>query len=101
MGDPGATRTRDPQIRNLVLYPTELRDHFVLKIIADGLIILSAGCKLIYCFDVQGKQGGNYWLHFRACGRRVLFFAIFIAKRGWDGAIFFGDGDGIVAVQPA
>ena len=25
-GDPGAIRTRDPQIRNLVLYPTELRD---------------------------------------------------------------------------
>ncbi len=26
-GDPGAIRTRDPQIRNLMLYPTELRDH--------------------------------------------------------------------------
>ncbi|EGE55920.1 hypothetical protein RHECNPAF_800023 [Rhizobium etli CNPAF512] len=26
-GDPGAIRTRDPQIRNLVLYPAELRDH--------------------------------------------------------------------------
>jgi hypothetical protein len=24
-GDPGAIRTRDPQIRNLVLYPAELR----------------------------------------------------------------------------
>ncbi len=26
-GDPGAIRTRDTQIRNLVLYPAELRDH--------------------------------------------------------------------------
>ena len=26
-GDPGAIRTRDPQIRNLMLYPAELRDH--------------------------------------------------------------------------
>ena len=26
-GDPDAIRTRDPQIRNLVLYPAELRDH--------------------------------------------------------------------------
>lgn len=26
-GDPGAIRTRDPQIRNLVLYPAELRDR--------------------------------------------------------------------------
>ena len=24
--DPGATRTRDPQLRRLLLYPTELRD---------------------------------------------------------------------------
>ena len=24
-GDPGVIRTRDPQIRNLMLYPTELR----------------------------------------------------------------------------
>jgi hypothetical protein len=24
-GDPGAIRTRDPQIRNLMLYPAELR----------------------------------------------------------------------------
>ena len=28
IGDPGVIRTRDPQIRNLVLYPTELRDRF-------------------------------------------------------------------------
>jgi hypothetical protein len=27
-GDPGAIRTRDPQIRNLMLYPAELRDHW-------------------------------------------------------------------------
>ena len=27
-GDPGATRTRDPQLRRLLLYPTELRDPF-------------------------------------------------------------------------
>ncbi len=27
VGDPGAIRTRDPQIRNLVLYPAELRDQ--------------------------------------------------------------------------
>lgn len=26
-GDPGAIRTRDPQIRNLMLYPAELRGH--------------------------------------------------------------------------
>ena len=26
-GDPGAIRTRDLQIRNLLLYPAELRDH--------------------------------------------------------------------------
>lgn len=26
-GDPGWIRTTGPQIRNLVLYPTELRDH--------------------------------------------------------------------------
>ncbi len=25
-GDPGAIRTRDPQLRRLLLYPTELRD---------------------------------------------------------------------------
>ncbi len=25
--DPGATRTRDPQLRRLLLYPTELRDR--------------------------------------------------------------------------
>jgi hypothetical protein len=29
-GDPDAIRTRDPQIRNLMLYPAELRDHFLL-----------------------------------------------------------------------
>ena len=27
IGDPDRIRTCDPQIRNLVLYPTELRDH--------------------------------------------------------------------------
>ncbi len=27
IGDRGVTRTRDPQIRNLMLYPTELRGH--------------------------------------------------------------------------
>ena len=27
LSDPGATRTRDPQLRRLLLYPTELRDH--------------------------------------------------------------------------
>ena len=26
-GDPDVIRTRGPQIRNLVLYPAELRDH--------------------------------------------------------------------------
>lgn len=26
-GDPGAIRTRGPQIRNLMLYPAELRSH--------------------------------------------------------------------------
>ena len=26
-GDPGGIRTHDPQIRNLMLYPAELRDH--------------------------------------------------------------------------
>ena len=26
-GDPDWIRTSDPQIRNLMLYPTELRDH--------------------------------------------------------------------------
>ena len=26
-GDPDAIRTRDPQIRNLMLYPAELRGH--------------------------------------------------------------------------
>ncbi len=26
-GDPDRIRTCDPQIRNLMLYPTELRDH--------------------------------------------------------------------------
>ncbi len=26
-GTPGGTRTHDPQIRNLVLYPAELRGH--------------------------------------------------------------------------
>ena len=26
-GDPGAIRTHDLQIRNLLLYPAELRDH--------------------------------------------------------------------------
>ena len=28
IGDPDRIRTCDPEIRNLVLYPTELRDHF-------------------------------------------------------------------------
>jgi hypothetical protein len=28
LGDPGAIRTRDLQIRNLLLYPAELRDHW-------------------------------------------------------------------------
>ncbi len=32
VGDPGAIRTRDPQIRNLVLYPAELRDHWAASI---------------------------------------------------------------------
>lgn len=27
IGDPGWIRTTDPQIRNLMLYPAELRDH--------------------------------------------------------------------------
>ena len=27
--DLGAIRTRDPQLRRLLLYPTELRDHFI------------------------------------------------------------------------
>lgn len=27
VGDLDAIRTRDPQIRNLMLYPAELRDH--------------------------------------------------------------------------
>jgi len=27
-GVPGAIRTHDPQIRNLVLYPAELRGHY-------------------------------------------------------------------------
>jgi len=27
-GDPGAIRTPDPQLRRLLLYPAELRNHF-------------------------------------------------------------------------
>ena len=29
IGDPGVIRTRGPQIRNLVLYPAELRDRLL------------------------------------------------------------------------
>ncbi len=49
-GDPEWIRTTDPQIRNLVLYPTELRDHSTFDInglagpiknnIADALNII-------------------------------------------------------------
>ena len=28
--DPGRTRTCDPQLRRLLLYPAELRDHFLM-----------------------------------------------------------------------
>ena len=31
--DSGAIRTRDPQLRRLLLYPTELRNHWAAKII--------------------------------------------------------------------
>ncbi len=45
-GDPGWIRTTDPQIRNLVLYPTELRDHHV-----KNAPVLPAG---------WGKRGQNF-----------------------------------------
>ena len=35
-GAPGRTRTCDPQIRNLVLYPAELRRHIGEMLIASG-----------------------------------------------------------------
>ena len=34
-GAPGGTRTRNPQIRSLVLYPVELRAHYVWSFRAD------------------------------------------------------------------
>ena len=38
--DPGAIRTLDPQLRRLLLYPTELRDHPYF--LASGHICLKA-----------------------------------------------------------
>ncbi len=31
LGDPGETRTPNPQSRNLIFYPIELRNHFGLQ----------------------------------------------------------------------
>ncbi len=36
IGDPDAIRTRDPQIRNLMLYPAELRDHWKAALSCSG-----------------------------------------------------------------
>ena len=43
-GDPGRIRTCDPQIRNLVLYPTELRDRFILSLINHILTVTNLLC---------------------------------------------------------
>ena len=41
IGDPDRIRTCDPEIRNLVLYPTELRDHFASHV--SDIIFLNWG----------------------------------------------------------
>lgn len=37
IGAPGVIRTRGPQIRNLVLYPAELRAHTAKRLVAGRL----------------------------------------------------------------
>ena len=38
IGAPGATRTHGTQIRNLVLYPPELRGHGYILITTEGIV---------------------------------------------------------------
>ncbi len=43
-GDPGRIRTCDPQIRNLMLYPAELRGHACDEPRCDRLWLAMGGC---------------------------------------------------------
>jgi hypothetical protein len=69
-GAPGRTRTSNPQIRSLMLYPIELRVHMGIKgahaskplakykqihriALKMGIIMNSAGVKLFYTFTLQ------------------------------------------------
>ena len=58
--DPGGIRTRDPQIRNLLLYPTELPDQSTLG-------FLHCGCKdkdifLFYKFNLNLFEDKSYYV---------------------------------------
>ncbi len=50
IGDLGAIRTPDPQLRRLLLYPAELRDHVLYYIrksqIGQGFIIVLCPCSV-------------------------------------------------------
>ncbi len=52
---PGVVRTRDPQIRNLLLYPAELRGQSMSGRVSA--IKASADCRL--CIKLSGRQDLN------------------------------------------
>ena len=63
-GDPGAIRTRDPQIRNLMLYPAELRGPKKLGDVSEGRGVVQRNLGHLLLL-------GNRGLSSRA-GRRVF-----------------------------
>ena len=57
-GDPGAIRTRDLQIRNLLLYPAELRDRRVevaIRQLLPGLKLAISGLNLQWKLAIAGS----------------------------------------------
>ena len=59
--DSGATRTLDPQLRRLLLYPTELRNHFT----AAKIHFFSIVARKSSTFPIQrGKMDGIFYCDF-------------------------------------
>ena len=75
-GDPGRIRTCDPQIRNLVLYPAELRDRMPLRSIdraAEGRPHLRVSGRKVKQAAADRRSGRQAWR--RWPGKRAMWRA--------------------------
>ena len=82
--DPVRIRTWDPQIRNLLLYPAELRDHlFQIRKKKDSSVCLESFCRggRIRTYDLPAASGARYYhawslMYFKSVSRFLKLLSL-------------------------